>query len=391
MKTYNRQAVFFFLLFCLLISQYVFADNKQAIPFMVITDIHFDPFISCGNKQPCPLISKLMDTAPEKWPLILSQYEKDFSKPGQDTNWPLLVSSLRIASKQASIDKIQFILLLGDFLGHEYHRKFREYAKEHDANAYQIFTRKTLQFLSYMLATSFPNINMYPAVGNNDSYHGDYYVAPNGPFFEDTAKTWAMFIKDNTNKKIFKDEMRYAGFYALPLRDNVKLIMLNSTLFSEQVKGPQNVEAAFKELEWFKAELKQAKVAKQKVIIAMHIPTRLDFYVGPKWRLFTVLSLWQSRYIEAFDEQIEGNADNIVGIFAGHLHSNWYQILSFNDNSKVPFNVTASISPIFGNNPSFALYNYSSDFMQLQDYQNFYLTFSPNPRWRVEKGCSSCL
>ena len=70
--------------------------------------------------------------------------------------------------------------------------------------------------------------------------------------------------------------------------------------------------------------------------------------------------MWKTPYTKRFETEIAEFSPNIVGILAGHLHRDWTQILSYDGKNSVPMSGTPSISPIFGNDPGFKIYTYST-------------------------------
>src|SRR5258706_16010342 len=92
---------------CMTLTVPAFAASKpSAMPtdeltFLTLSDFHFDPFISCHNAVPCPLIQKLNASPYEKWPAIFKAYSKDAPQYRQDSNYTLLTSALIAAKKTA--------------------------------------------------------------------------------------------------------------------------------------------------------------------------------------------------------------------------------------------------------------------------------------------------
>src|SRR5580658_8024472 len=94
-------------------------DNKKdgnTGNFLLMSDIHFDPFADPT------LVKSLMAAPVEKWESILkSSSDKSFAPPGQDANYPLLISALTAAAKKGRYD---FALITGDYLVHESRKLF---------------------------------------------------------------------------------------------------------------------------------------------------------------------------------------------------------------------------------------------------------------------------
>lgn len=369
-------------------TSYAATEQGKVAHFLVLSDIHFDPFITCYNqkKKPCPLLQQLQAAPASSWHAILFSNDKSVSQYKQDTNEELLTSALTAAKKVADVNHAQFVLILGDFLGHDFRRFYKKYAQDRSYANYQAFVRKTLEFINLELAKTFPTIDVYSLVGNNDSYRYDYYAEPNGAFFRETGSLWSRLIKNAANRSSMQSEFSQGGYYSVvvPEQPNLRIILLNTVLFSNKAKGKQVDGAAAQELSWLHNELQLAKEAHQRVIIAMHIPTGIDVYATLRIRLFTLIELWHKSYIEQFKKELKAYAPEIMAIFAGHLHSDWFQILTFDHSVEVPISGIPAVSPIFGNNPGFKIFSYSTETMQLRDFVTYYYPLNDKRIWTTE-------
>lgn len=355
------------------------------INFLALADVHFDPFISCENNK-CALIEKLRKNPVTEWPQLLAKYDVKPPQFHEDTNFTLLTSSLAAAKNAANDYKVQFVLMLGDSLGHEFRAKYLQYSGDDSIAGFQSFTRKTLSFMTQQLAAAFPTTDVYTIVGNNDSYQGDYLSTPDGSFFKDAAKLWASLIKNPANAFTMQTQFTHAGYYSilLPNAENIRLIALNSNLFSYKAKGRNIDKAANEELNWLHAQLQTARTHHENVFIAMHIPEGIDVYATLRMRLFRVMALWKLQYIQRFQTELSQFAPEIMGIFAGHLHMDWYQIITFNDAAEVPLLGVTSISPIFGNNPGFKVCSFSTDPVSLDDFVTYVYPINGSQTWGVK-------
>lgn len=392
MKHFINTALLLFLLITILMSLSAFADNQSTpedsantpLNFLSLADIHFDPFAHCENVKPCPLITKLRQASAAQWPSILSHLDIQPPQLKQDTNAYLLNSALA-ASKQAAIaNQAQFVLILGDSLGHDYKREYKRFSGDQSGAGYRSFVRKTLEFLTQQLSLAFPSVDVYMAVGNNDSYQGNYITNADGLFYQDTANIWSNLIKSSSNREQMRKQFSHSGYYSVMLskKANLRLIVLNTTLFSYKAKGKNLESEAIKQLNWLHAQLQAAKDRKEKVFIAMHIPEGIDFYLTLRTRVIRLMTLWKQPYIQRFETDIALFSAEIAGIFVGHLHSNWMQILSFNNN-EIPEAGVASISPIFGNYPGFRVYSYSQQPLQLKSYINYDYELKSGQQWKM--------
>lgn len=362
------------------------AVSPQTVHFVALADIHFDPYISCGFSRSCPLITKLRQAPASQWANIFSEYQKKPSSYLQDTNYPLLASALAASKNAADTTQAQFVLVLGDTMGHEFRSRYKKYSGDKSVDGFQAFARKTLEFITAQLQSAFPNKSVYMVVGNNDSYQGDYVTRVDGTFFQDAAVLWSSLIRDSSARASMQKQFPHAGYYAvtLPGQSNLRLIVLNSDLFSYKAKGRDIRKNALIEFAWLHAQLKEAKQNQQKVFIATHIPEGIDIYATLRTRLFRLISLWNKEYIDRFQNEINEFAPLIAGIFAGHLHSDWFQIMTSSSGSEVPITGVPSISPIFGNNPAFKVYAYTTNPIKLDNYVTYYYPLNNDGKWVKE-------
>jgi len=359
---------------------------SSSIHFLSLADIHFDPFISCQNKVPCPLVEKLRQAPANQWAMILAKYDTALPQDKQDSNYPLLVSALQAAKKVGEAKHVQFVLILGDFLGHDFRSHYKKYSTDPHIAGYVSFVKKTFEFLMGELQRTFPTTDVYTVVGNNDSYQGDYFSKPKGRFFQEMATRWSGLIKNKSNQSSMAKTFATAGYYALtiPGQPELRLIVLNSNLFSSERIGRGLEEAANQELEWLHKELIDVKEKHQKAFIAMHIPMGIDIYKSLRVRLFTLLGLWQSSDRQRFQVELQEFSQDISAVFTGHLHSDFFQVMNLGRTNAILMAGTPSISPIFGNNPGFKIYAYSAASLALEDFITYYFPLNNEKAWGME-------
>ncbi|WP_172622738.1 metallophosphoesterase [Aquicella siphonis] len=361
------------------------AETRQT-RFLALSDIHFDPFVSCGYTKPCPLIEKLRRAPSVQWAGIFAEFDTHPAKYGEDTNYPLLTSALAASRHAAEKSGAKFVMVLGDSLGHNFRSDYKKYSGDTSYSGFQAFTLKTFEFLTAQLVAAFPNLNIYIAVGNNDSYRGDYVTQPGGSFFRDVSLLWSRLLSEPADRKTMRAQFPRAGYYAVTLsgQRDLRLIILNTNLFSSKAKGQGISQAARAELDWLHEQLLQAKNRGQHVLVAMHIPEGVDVYATLRTRLIRLISLWKNEYIQRFQAELSQFAPQISGIFAGHLHSDWFQVLTFPNGHEVPVTGVPSISPVYGNNPGFKIYSYSNATLQIADYTTYYFPLNGGQSWLRE-------
>ena len=345
----------------------------QTEKFISFSDIHFDPFLVCETSpRTCPQLKKLRAAGYSQWEAILEN-NKNKIVYHQDTSYPLFKSTLIELQKIKQQENPQFVVILGDFLSHDFRRRYKRYSGDSSRAGYEAFVKKTLQFMTYEIEKIFPDIDVYPAIGNNDSYKGDYVIVPRGRFLQDTANTWSRLIKNKENQKQFRNSFPIGGYYAITLANNHnKIIVLDTVLFSARGGNSTVKQAAAKiELEWLKTQLQKASEKHQSVYLAFHIPAGIDVFATIK--IFTFIhEFWHSDITREFETLLNQYSNTIVDILAGHIHMDTFQLISVKQGGRIPVIVTPSISPIFGNNPGFKLLSYNTHTLQIQNYDTYY-------------------
>lgn len=339
----------------------LFAQQTGQLQFITIADIHFDPFQSCYQEKmrPCPLVQTLRQLPVEQWSGLLAKYDNTIPYYRFNTNYFLLRSSLQMADQVSEQNHAQFVLILGDFIGHDYERYYAMYSGDRSKLGHQTFFKKTFEYLTYELNKTFPGIDVFPVFGNNDSYYGDYELYSNGKLYHDLQSVWINLIKNKTNRALMASSFSKNGYYAVEVRPDLRIIILNTVLFSTKADGKGINQAAWEELDWFHDQLALAQAKQQKVMIAMHIPPGIDIYASLEFRLLRLVDLWKLDYTKRFEAELRKFSEEVLGIFVGHLHTDWFQILTLSNVHRIPITGTSSISPIYGNDPSFKLYTYS--------------------------------
>lgn len=349
--------------------------------FLSVSDIHFSPYYSCDAKATvCPVVTKLKTAPASAWPSILSQYDVKQPRYNDDTNYVLLKSTLNELKKRAGQQHLQFVLVLGDFLSHDYKKNYQRYTGDTSEKGIENFVDKTMQFISSELSEVFPHTNVYMIVGNNDSY-AEHYTSQ-AVFYKNIGPIWSPLIKDKKTRLAMQKEFMQGGYYAidLPTQKNLRLIVLNTAYFSSRGVG-MNKEAQT-ELNWLTKQLSLLDKTQRKALIALHIPSLANVSISHDIKLKT-LGLWQPQYVEQFLELLNCHASNIMAILQSHLHRDWIQVIQFNGSKAILLTATPSISPVVGNNPGFKIYSYDPERLKIQDYFTYYYPLDQG-KWQLE-------
>lgn len=387
----------FFILIFFSISHFIWAADSCSAPqiakFISIADIHFDPFSGCTKpKKICLSVNKLRQVNYQEWPQVFERYgDKKIAKNYKETNYVLLKATLLKLQEMNTKEKPAFAMILGDFLAHDFREKYIDYSGDKSTEGFQKFVKKTFQFLTFEISQAFPNIDVYPVVGNNDTYSGDYQLVPRGKFFQDLTEIWSILIKDKENRESFKHEFPVAGYYQMTLpipfaQKKQKAIILDTVLFSKHNYNLQVKEAAFKQLNWLANHLQNAAEHHENLFLAYHIPSGIDPYATFfKAKLGDIQEFWKPSYNTQFANELQNYPYVITGIFCGHIHSDTFQNLTLRKFGDFPVIVTPSISPIFGNEPAFKIFSFDTKTLKLKSIDRYTFNLDQNsPSWQKE-------
>jgi sphingomyelin phosphodiesterase acid-like 3 len=352
-----------------------------------LADFHFDPFY-----DPM-LFPALVRSAPADWtPIFEGSQVTGYGQYGKDSNYNLFVSALRHAALAAP--EAEIILLAGDWLAHGFAESYYEHAGNRDPQGLYEFIDKTIAFLTQRIREQFPRAAIYPALGNEDSYCGDYQLQPRGEFLHRTAETWKVLFHDGNNERAFMQTFTEGGYYAISARATPKhrVIVLNTVFFSanyrNQCGNPQD-DPAGDEIRWLEAQLKDASAKEEKVWLLYHIPPGIDaFSTAAATAGNTVVSFWQSGYLENFLALLDQYRDTIIFTLAGHTHMDDFRLARDDRTSRSSFLVvTPAISPMFENNPGLHVLSYDRKTFSILDYTTYNLDLAaagPLQHWKEE-------
>lgn len=367
------------------------ADSHQARSqntFLMVSDIHFDPM---GDPS---LVSKLAASDPAQWETILGQSKRtSFSQYGEDTNWWLLQSSLNAMKDR--IPHPAFIMTNGDMLAHRFPSTFKEITHDEDQENYRKFVRKTIDFLVLQFRKRYPGTPIFVTPGNNDDECGNYSIYAGGEFLHDTAEV-ARELAHGDND--LKSSWEALGSYdiANPAIRGVRIISLNTVFLSEMYRAANFKEGCAAEtssaanalLSWLESRLSRAQQAHEKVWLMFHIPPGIDSFTtmekyqallrgkpdqGGKICDSAVVPMWVPKWTADFDALLKKYQDTIIASFAGHTHSDDFRIVNPSGKNPEFILITASVSPIYNQNPSFRLVKFAAD-GSLLDSSVYYLS-----------------
>ena len=376
-----------------------FHARAQQGLFLHVTDIHFDPFASLPSEPAArrAALRKLIASPVARWQRFF-QLSKDtpFARPGKaDTSYPLFAAALAAARDVTDGNgkrvRYDYVLNTGDNLSHGFHKAFLA-AGGRDAD-YESFVVKTLRFVDRMLMKSFPRVPLVYAPGNNDAVCGDYKVAPHSTMLAQIARDLPLVARNPQARRDFS----VGGFYVVPhpTVPQHDIIALNSVFWSTKYKdecSKTGGDPGAAELDWLAWTLYREKAAGRTVTLAMHIPPGIDAYSSSHRACpQTGTPFWRADVSERFRALATQYKDIVRTSYAGHTHMDDFRLLS--DKAGAPLlatRITPAVTPLFGNNPAFAVLLYDRRSAIVADSTVVYLTNAQTagatvrPQWASE-------
>jgi sphingomyelin phosphodiesterase acid-like 3 len=330
--------------------------------FLVLTDIHFDPFADRD------LVPKLVAAPIGDWPRIFEAAAQKPSPFGRDTNHALLRSTLEAAA--ATGLAYDFVLIAGDFLAHDFEQKFE--ATSGGAAGYDGFVEKTMAFVAAAVQERFPQLPVIGTFGNNDSLCGDYGVSASSRLFPFLAGQWEVLKKD----AVAAADFGIGGSYVLPhpTVPRQRIVVVNDIYWSAKYRNcrPAGDDPGAAMLAWLEWQLFRVAEAGERATLLFHIPPGIDGYSSAYGRggcVAATTSFWRKADEERFAGIIERYAAVLGPAIVGHTHMDEFRVLSGGDGTPLlAMKIFPAVSPIFGNAPAFTVVAYDRADGSLRDY-----------------------
>lgn len=158
------------------------------------------------------------------------------------------------------------------------------------------------------------------------------------------------------------------------------------------VPNTSTIPDPFGQFAWLNATLKTLKAQGKFAYIAGHIPPIVDSYGGnPQWH---------PHYITTYKSIVGMYASVVKAQVFGHVHSVEFRVPPASVDAAasafelVPLFVSGSISPLFGNNPSFMVWDYDPTTFDVLDYAVYGTNISEADQkldWKLLFKASECV
>jgi len=374
------------------------ASTASAAEFLVISDIHFQPTAGLSKTQ----FARLASLPSGQWPEMLSSVNSTVGTRGHDSNYRLMISALDAAKKQSP--NPQFILYPGDFLAHQWQEHYEKLAPKSiadDPAAYRSFTMTAIEVVALEFQKRFPNVPILATLGNDDSFCGDYWIQPGGEFLTQFADRWEPMLQKTIDEDTFAKSFPALGAYRadLPGLSSVRLLVLNSVYWSGSYCSSyfdpqkhnccecekQNEQPGRTQMDWLQSELESARQQNKRVWLLMHVPPGLDSYLEEKSGGRSLAAeMWKPKFMRRYLKLIQEYQDVLHISFTGHTHMDDFRIDRLEEKPVLLHKIAPAISPIFGNNPGFQVFQIEPGTSAITNWKTYSLDLAAPEAWRLE-------
>ena len=358
------------------------AAETRTVEALLLSDIHLDPFWDPDKAV------RLAAAPVAEWRKILAApdfadrterfaaVEQACPTRGEDTGFRLMESSYQAMHARAA--GARFAVVIGDLMGHAFPCRFAAVFPQANKEAYRAFVDKTIAFVVGSLREALPGVSVYAALGNNDTDCDDYRIDAGSAFLRENGKTMTADV-DTAERGEALRTFAEGGYYSttIPAVPHARLLVIDDLFLSRRYAtcgGKMNAAAGEEQIAWLGRQLAAARSRKEKVWVVAHIPPGVDPYAtamqgfklcsGGKAEMFLSTG--------ALQETLTEYGDVIQLVLFGHTHMDEMRVLEAEKNGPagkaVAAKVIASITPINGNKPSFAVAHVDAATAELVDY-----------------------
>jgi len=317
-------------------AKQVIKYNGKSISILHISDTHFDHLYKEGSNAECgePMCCR-EDSGELRREEDRAGYWGDFRK----CDTPLRTIEEMYRHIAVSHPNIDFIYWTGDLPAHDIWNQTKEGNKE--------IVRATAR----QLKKFFPDVPVYPALGNHESVPVDSFPPPSVSaeeasmswLYSTLSEEWGHWLGEN-----HKWSITHGAYYSMNVAPGLRVISLNMNYcMNKNLWLILNSTDPANELQWLVFELQLAEFKGEKVHILGHIPPgHVD-----------CVKVWSQNFYEI----ISRYSSTVTAQFYGHTHTDEFQLF-YSQPHHTPSSVAyiaPSVTPYYGLNPSYRLYTVS--------------------------------
>lgn len=238
--------------------------------------------------------------------------------------------------------------------------------------------------MTHTIRQHFPNLTVYPAVGNHDYWPQDQMPASTNVIYQAMAELWKPWLQPEALLTLSK-----GGFYSQLVKPGLRVVSLNTILYYGPDKSTENMTDPAGQFEWLRKTLEKSAQSQEKVYVIGHVP--LGFL--PFVRNTTAMRKTHNEQLVSIFREY---SHVVAGHFYGHTHRDSIMVLL--DQQGKPLSslfVAPAVTPIkhvlepYSNNPAFRVYLYDLKDYSMLDIWQYYLNLTEanmqqKSDWRLE-------
>ncbi|CAJ1399504.1 unnamed protein product [Effrenium voratum] len=315
-----------------------------------LTDLHGDPFYLTSVRQ-CQkrTVEELQGFS--------------FGFMGCDPPFGLMGSAAAAARSFTEADA-EFVLYTGDFSRHRMLMMEDPYTN----------VSNIIGSVAGIIKGHFKNLpNLFGALGNDDN-PANYFQnittdQATNPWFRSVS---ASMQRANCMSNETRQQYDYGSFFEAQY-GNLTILSIATVIYSvqHQPSSPSGLPTdPFRQLAWLRRKLGEAFEEDRRVWIVGHIP--------PGMETFGYTQLWHPQYLEAYLEIVQDPelGSVIAAQLFGHVHKEEIRLLPDPPPNAGPILLSASLSPVYYNQPAFRSVSYDRNTGDVLDFDTFYANVS---------------
>jgi len=321
--------------------------SQNDLHILHLTDVHHDPLYMPGTLAECaePICCQRHKEFAQENPEKAAGYWGDYRDC--DPPWHSVEDALQHI--KATHSKIDFIYQTGDIIDH------MVWNTSFERNN-QILTK-----MSDALEQTFPNIKVYPCIGNHEPHPLNAFSPPDAPdhvstrrLYEHLYNDWSRWLPESTKETILT-----GGYYTVTPKPGFRIISLNNNdCYIDNWWIFHRGTDAQAQLLWLHDTLLEAEENGENVHILAHIPSG----DGSCWITW---SREYNRIIERFNHIISG-------IFNGHSHKDEMNVHYSRNGHAIGISWNGgSLTTFSFKNPNYRMYEVEPKTMQVVDHETW--------------------